>query len=301
MTSGAVSPGGPWDAPTGVPLACYRHPRRETAVRCTRCGRPICPDCMHDAPVGFQCPDCVADGHRTQRSPRTAYPALLRSAGQARVTQALVALNVLAFIVTSASEGHLDLGFSGAYSALFARFALLPLNVAHGQDYRLLTNAFLQFGLLHIAFNMYVLILLGPAVERALGRWRYLLLYLVAGLGASAASYAFLPVNTIAAGASGAIFGLFGAYYILSRRAGVPTRQVLAVIAINLVLDLIITGIDLQAHLGGLVTGTLVAAVFAYAPRRRRLAVQLLGVGLVAVAIVALVVVRGDSLLATYG
>ena len=258
---------------------CYRHPDRITYVSCTRCGRPICPDCMRPASVGFQCPEEVKETRRTTRAPRTVLGGRVQAGGR-DVTSVLIGINVVIFVIMTAS----GTGFiSGSPSLLFARFADLPghieilnadqthratLNgVANGEWYRLVTSMFMHFGIIHLALNMYVLLLVGPPLEKSLGRIRFTALYLIAGFGGSVASFVFGSVTELGAGASGAIFGLFGAYYIVARRIGAETGPILATIGINIAISFAISNIDIRAHLGGLATGALVGAIMAYAPR----------------------------------
>lgn len=287
---------------------CYRHQDRETYVSCNRCGRPICPDCMTGASVGFQCPVCVAEGRGGKRQPHAPVGGRVRKG--ATVTFTLIALNVLVFLATVVSgSGGVTISFSGNGSALYDRFALLPSGrffdptvghvvqgVAQGDYYRLLTSMFLHYGVLHILFNMYVLYAVGPALEQALGRVRFVAVYLLAGLGGSVASYAFGPVNELAAGASGAIFGLFGAYFIVARRLGADTGPIVATVALNLAITFLVPNIDIRAHLGGLVTGALLAAALVYAPRRVRRPGQLIGVLIVAAALLVITAVRTQQL-----
>ncbi|MDQ6649132.1 MAG: rhomboid family intramembrane serine protease [Actinomycetota bacterium] len=286
-----AAPSGPspqTDAPT-----CYRHPNRETWVRCTRCDRPICPDCMQEASVGFQCPECVAAGRRSTRPVRTAFGGAVSSSG-AVVTKALIGLNVLVFLATAAN-GLSIFGDNG--SPIYRRFALVPLAVADGQWYRLVTAAFLHYGLLHIAFNMYVLLMLGAQLERLLGRWRYLALYLVAGVGGNALAYLISPLGTASAGASGAIFGLFAAYFVVARKMRADTGQIVGLIVINLVLTFAIPSISVGGHIGGLVTGGIAGLALAYAPAgSRRTAVQVAGLVGVLLVEVAVVLVRTAAL-----
>lgn len=270
-------------APT-VPT-CYRHPHRETYVRCTRCERPICPDCMHSASVGFQCPDCVREGSRSQRPLRTALGGRMRG-DSALVTRTLIVINVVMFLLQKAVPG------------LQSRLLLDVGAVASGEYYRLVTAAFLHGGVLHIFFNMYLLLLIGSQLEAALGRWRFTTLYLVSALGGSAASYLFNPVGYSALGASGAVFGLFGALFVVSRRLGADVRGITWLIALNLVIGFVLPNIDWRAHVGGLLTGAVLAAAYAYAPRSLRLPAQV-GASLVVVGALTLaVVVRTTALTA---
>lgn len=289
----------------GPAPTCYRHPDRPTYISCTRCGRPICPECMRPASVGFHCPEEIAEARRTVRAPRTALGGRI-SAGR-DATTVLVGLNILVFVIMTVSGTGI---LAGQPSLLFAEFADVPgrvvavtpdggahllAGVAHGEVWRLLTAMFLHFGVIHLALNMYVLLLVGPPLEAALGRLRFVLLYLLAGLGGSVASFAFGPHAQIAAGASGAIFGLFGAYYVIARRIGAQTGPIVATIGLNLVISFSVAFIDVRAHVGGLVTGAAVAAVLAYAPRNRRTLVQGAGAAAVALLLAALAIAHAPA------
>jgi membrane associated rhomboid family serine protease len=224
------------------------------------------------------------------RQPRTAYGGKV-TARPGTVSMLLIAVNMAVFVLTALGGAGLTIG--GGTSAVYRNFAMYPPAIASGEYYRLLTSMFLHFGLLHIAFNMYALFLLGPQVETALGRWRFGGLYLLAGLGGSAASYLFSPVNVLGAGASGAIFGLFAAYFLIARRAGADTGQIMALIGVNLVLGFVLPGVDYRAHLGGLIVGALATAVLVHAPAgRSRAAVQTVGLVAVALLVVGAVLLR---------
>jgi membrane associated rhomboid family serine protease len=265
-----------------VPV-CYRHPDRETYIRCNRCERPICPDCMTSAAVGFQCPECVAEGKASVRPVRTRLGA--RVPTKPYVTYTLIGLCVIVFglqTVVGSDEIARDYAMNPVY-----------VTVAD-QYYRLVTSMFLHYGIVHIGFNMLVLWMLGPQIENVLGHVRFAVLYLVAGLGGSVASLYFSQPQVFSAGASGAIFGLMGAYLVVGRRLGADVRQVLVLIAINVVIGFVYPGTDWRAHLGGLVTGAVVAAVMAYAPTRARLVAEVAGVVAV-LAVLALVVLARDA------
>jgi membrane associated rhomboid family serine protease len=255
---------------------CYRHPDRETYVSCTRCGRHACPDCMRSASVGQQCVDCIREGGRSTRAAKTVFGG--RPAAGATVTWVLVAINVLVLLV--------ELGSSKVVTdlELFGYAAVSPTGplqgVAAGQWYRLVTAAFLApgtsgIGFIDILFNMWALIYVGPALEKMLGHSRYLVLYLLSAVGGSVLYYWMAASNAPAAGASGAIFGLFGAWFVVSKRLRLDTRGIITLIAINLAFSLIYrSSIAWQDHIGGLVTGALVTAAFVYAPRKNRLIIQ---------------------------
>jgi membrane associated rhomboid family serine protease len=276
------------------PATCYRHPEREAHIRCVRCNRRICPDCMIDASVGFQCPECVREGNAGVRTARTSFGGRL-STDSGYVTKVLIGINVLVFIAQQASrsfENHLIL-IGNAFDPATGQ----QIGVADGEYYRLLTAAFMHGSILHIAFNMYALYLFGPPLEATLGRARFLALYLISALGGSAASYAFNAPNQASLGASGAVFGLFGAFFMVNRKFGRDNSGLLVLVGINLALAFLPnTNIDWRAHLGGLVSGGLAAVALIYAPRSRRTLVQAAGCVVVLLAILAVIVWRTADL-----
>lgn len=247
---------------------------------------------MVAASVGFQCPDDVRAGQQAARPARTTFGGRV-STDTGRLTIGLVALNVLVFLVSQVSSG-LDVRFGNL--ALAADGGRL-IGVAEGQWYRLVTAAFLHAGWFHLLSNMFALITVGPQLEAALGRVRYLTLYVLAAVGGSTLSYLLSSPSQLGVGASGAIFGLFGAFYVVLKRVGAETNQLLVLIGINLVITFAVPIIDWRAHIGGLVTGGVVAAVYAYAPRGpRRTLVQAAGCVAVAVVLALAVVVRTAAL-----
>lgn len=256
---------------------CYRHPDRETYVRCQRCERPICPDCMREAAVGHQCVDCVQAGNREVRQARTVFGGAV--VVSPRVTWTLLTINVLAYA-----------GEVLARDEVIDRFAMSSPHVHYlGEWWRLITSAFLHApppSFWHILFNMWALFAIGPELERRLGSVRFGLLYLLSALGGSVAVYLF---GLSAVGASGAIYGLFGALFVVARRLGYDARGVLWLIAINVLITFIVPGISWQGHLGGLVVGALLAAAFAYAPARNRAAVQFGSAAVVLLALITIV------------
>ena len=232
---------------------------------------------MIAASVGFQCPDDVREGSRSVRQPRTALGGRI-TGDTARVSVTLVGVNVLVFLLglggllprATLDYGNLALLEDGSGGAI---------GVAAGQYYRLLTAAFLHAGTFHLLSNMFALVSLGPVLEQALGRSRFLALYVVSALGGSTLSYLVSEPRTFGVGASGAIFGLFGAYYVVVRKVGGDTGSILTLLVINLVITFALPIIDWRAHVGGLLTGAAVAGAYAYAPRgARRTAVQAAGV-----------------------
>ena len=255
-------------------VCCYRHPDRETGVRCSRCARPICPECMVSASVGFHCPECVGEGRRTERAvrPRTIVGGTV-TANPRLVTMILIGINLAVFLAVQAYGEQLvvDLGLIGhAYDPASAQW----IGIADGQYYRLLTAVFLHQQLAHIALNMLSLWWIGPGLEAALGRTRYLVLYLLSGLGGSVLSFALAPANQLGLGASGAIFGLLGATFVLMRRLRYDLKPIVILIALNLLFTFTWANIDWRAHVGGLVAGSAVAYGMVHAPRERRAAVQ---------------------------
>jgi membrane associated rhomboid family serine protease len=261
-------------------------------VSCVRCGRPACPDCLRPAAVGHQCLDCIRSGNKTVRRAGGQFGG--RVTTDAKVTWALVALNVACYIVELVHSSVI------ADGVMVAKFQ--GLGVAEGQWYRLITSAFLheQFGsglgILHIAFNMWALIIVGPPLERVLGRLRFLSVYLVSALGGSVLYYLIAPPGAPALGASGAIFGLFGAFFVMARRLHVDMRQIIGLIVLNLAIGFVVSGIAWQAHVGGLIAGAALTAAYAYAPRPNRTLIQVVAtVGIVAL-LVAGVVLRDYQL-----
>ena len=278
---------------------CFRHPGRETYVSCVRCGRPACPDCLRSAAVGQQCVECIRQANRGSRQATAPFGGRVSSTPV--VTWTLIALNVLVYVVELAYSKAIDYGamIGGAYDPALHE----PVGVAVGDWYRLFSSAFLHeppgsgIGILHIAFNMWALYVVGPALEQMLGRWRFLTVYLVSALGGSVLYYLLAPANASALGASGAIFGLFGAWFVASRRLSLDSRGIVLLIALNLGLSFIYRStIAWQDHVGGLIVGAIVTAAYAYAPRKNRTAIQVAATVAVAVLLAVAVVIRNGQL-----
>jgi membrane associated rhomboid family serine protease len=302
--------------PVGVPT-CYRHTDRETYVRCQRCERPICPDCMRDAAVGFQCPECVSEGARSTRQGRTAYGGR-RPTNAALTSIVLIGLNAavwVAILATGWTKSRVVewLALSptgtcnseqepGSYYPRLHTEALCGRipdgswspGVADGAYWQLLTSAFTHVEIWHIAVNMLSLWILGPQLETILGRTRFVALYLVSGLAGSVTVYWLSDHTTL--GASGAIFGLFGALAVVVLKVGGDFRQILMLLAINAFITFAVPNVSWQGHVGGLVGGALVAAILVYAPKPRRTALQATGIGLVVVALAVATVLRSLQL-----
>ena len=243
---------------------CYRHPDRETGLSCSECGRPICTECMTVAPVGLRCPE-HAGGRRRETSVGLGGRRIVMRAPQTRlegtqalVTKTLIAINVLVYLI-GAVQGR---GINDPGGSLYQKLWLDAYDVHHGGWWRLLTTAFLHANLIHIGFNMLALWWFGGAVEQYLGRARFLLLYLVAGLAGSAGALLQTPYVTV--GASGAIFGILGCMLILEWQAtGRLGGNAMTLIVINLAISFGFSGISWGGHVGGLIGGLLGTLAFA--------------------------------------
>jgi membrane associated rhomboid family serine protease len=268
---------------------CYRHPGRETGVSCSNCGNPICPDCMTATPVGMRCPDCAGQKQRVHT---------LRSMNvDPTVTYVLIAINVLMFVAAGAGGSWLT--GSGGGSRVFSDFALYGPAVDIGQDYwRLITSGFLHSGLLHIGFNMYILYWLGTMLEPSLGHLRFLALYMTSLVCGSFGALLLSP-NAVTVGASGAVFGLMGAAFVMQRARGIDPMQtgLGPIILLNLAISFIVPNISIGGHLGGLIGGAVAAmAMDRLAGLRRGVALPVaacLAIGVVAA--VAAVAVAGRA------
>ncbi len=242
---------------------CYRHPNRETAVSCSSCGRPICPECMTPTPVGMRCPECA-----TQRTEVRRGPAAYQASGY-RATFVLIALNVAAYLAEIASGSG---GLSGTSGSIISDFGLRGVSVADGEWYRLLTGGFLHAGLLHLGFNMFALYILGRLLEPAIGTPRFVALYFASLFAGAFGALALTDPAALTVGASGAVFGLFGAAFVIARGRGLDAlaSELGLILLINLALTFGISGISIGGHLGGL-AGGLICAMFIVAGERGNL------------------------------
>jgi membrane associated rhomboid family serine protease len=241
---------------------------------------------MIEAPVGFQCPECVAAAQAQIREPKTVFGGKLTSSST--VTMTLIGISAAVFV----------LQFILGVNTVAADWGMWPAAVAVNDEwYRLLTSVFLHGGWLHLLFNMYVLFVLGPPLERLLGHVRFLALYLIAGIGGAVASFTFSTINTVSVGASGAIFGLMGALVVAGRHLKADITQVLVLIGINVVIGFVAPGIDWRAHLGGLLVGAAVAFVFSKAPRgKNQTLVQVIGCAGIVLILVGIALYRAQEI-----
>jgi membrane associated rhomboid family serine protease len=248
---------------------------------------------MHDAAVGHQCAECVQAGAQTVRQPQTHFGGQQRS-NTPVVTYTLIGLNVLMFVFQTVSTD------------VQRELVLRSAAVADGELYRLITSAFMHYGLTHLLFNMWALYVVGPPLEMWLGRLRYGSLYAMSALGGSVLVYLLSPLNAATAGASGAVFGLFGAFFVVGKRLNLDVRWVIGLIALNLAFTFVIPmissqNISWQGHIGGLVTGSVIAAAYAYAPREGRNLIQAGATVAVLVLFALLIWWRTSELLMQFG
>jgi membrane associated rhomboid family serine protease len=256
---------------------CYRHPSRETGVSCSNCGRPICPDCMTPTPVGMRCPECS--------SQRTRVMTMRNMTKVPRVTYALIAINVVAFLT---EQGQFSLFGSNIHGTVIDEGVIDRFDVSVNHQYwRLVSSAFLHENFIHIGFNMYLLYLLGLMLEPAIGSVRFGVIYFTALLAGSFG--ALFATAAPSLGASGAIFGLMGAAVVelRSRNLSVMESGIGGLILINLVLSFSLANISVGAHVGGLAGGFLAGSAIRYADGRRLPALGLLACVLLCVAAVA--------------
>lgn len=270
---------------------CYRHPNRETGVSCSSCGRPICPECMTPTPVGMRCPECSQQRTRVVRNPH----------GQASgfwanpATYVLIGINVIVYLIEIAGGSG---GINSPSGKIVVNYGLFGPFVAEGEWYRLLTAGFLHASILHIGFNMLLLFLLGRLLEPALGTPRFVVLYF-ASLFAGSLGVMIIDPNGLTLGASGAVFGLFAAGFLLARERGLNelAGQLAFLIIINLVFSFTGNNISVGGHLGGLVGG-LICALVIIAGGRGMLGKKPRNVELLLMALVGAIAVVGSIAIA---
>jgi len=260
---------------------CYRHPNRQSYVLCQRCGRTICPECQTQAAVGVQCPECVREGRASIPRPKSRIAMAFRpDSGQPVVTWTIIAICLVVFGLQNIPG---DIGqLVNVYGTYQPRFTeQIP--------WTMITSAFLHGSILHILFNMYSLFIIGPVLERMLGRGRFIALYLLSAFGGSVAVLFLAPGGGVL-GASGAIFGLFAAFFIIQRKLGSTNVQLLVIIGLNLVIGFVLPNVSWQAHLGGLIVGAAVAFVYLRTRRPAQKNTQILLTSLVGVALIVLTI-----------
>ena len=267
---------------------CYRHPDRQSFILCQRCGRTICTSCQTQAAVGVHCPECVREARGS--APKTksrARMAFSRSSSAPVVTYSIIGLTAVVFLLQLLTGGSFNNASTGSVGQSLLYYP--PLTTF--EPWRMLTAAFVHGNFLHILFNMYSLFIFGPVLESMLGRGRFIVLYLMAAFGGSLAVLVLAPLTPVV-GASGAIYGLMAAFFVIQRRLGGNSSQLLIVIGLNLVAGFFISGISWQAHVGGLIVGGIAAFVLVRTrgPRQRLAQIGLLaalGALLIAATVVA--------------
>src|SRR5262245_30431175 len=252
------------EASTKQRQVCYRHPNRETGVSCSNCGRPICPECMTSTPVGMRCPECA----REKTKVRVGSGAFSPTAGGMPATWALIAINVIVYIVEVAGGGPTGAGDNGSR---IRDAGIHGPSIADGDWWRVVTGGFLHAGILHLALNMYVLYIAGQILEPGIGTPRFLGIYFVSLLAGSLGALLVDP-NTVTVGASGAIFGLMAGVIVVARGRGVDelAQQFGLFVVLNLVLTFSVSGISVGGHIGGLVGGAVAAALVILVERRMK-------------------------------
>jgi len=294
---------------------CYRHPGRVTYINCQRCARPICPECMISASVGFQCPECVAEGTRATRQNQGPYGGE-RSRNPALTSIVLMVINASVWLLITLTgggsspwlyrlgllpdgicllgDGRLMPNAGPEACAAFGSATVWVPGVADGAYWQLVTSAFTHVDVMHIGFNMLALWFLGPQLERVVGRSRFLALYLLSALAGSTAVLWLAPDYSLTFGASGAVFGLMGALLVFALKVRGNVQGVLIWLGLNVAYTFLGTGISWQGHLGGLIGGAVIAAILAYAPREHggRAQAQVLGLVGFGLLLCALITVR---------
>jgi membrane associated rhomboid family serine protease len=264
---------------------CYRHPGRQSFILCQRCGRTICPECQTQAAVGVICPECMRE--QRQSAPRTKSAASTRfsrmtAAGQPVVTYSIIAVTLLLFVL------QLIPGLGVTNALLYAGAYSYPVDF---EPWRMITSVFVHSTgfIFHVLLNMYTLWIFGQILERMLGRGRFLALYLLSGLAGSLGVLFLADPYVAVVGASGAIFGLMGAFLVIQRKLGGNATQLLILLGINLVIGFL-PGVNIawQAHVGGLVGGAIIGLIFVQTRSRNQRVLQLVLLGGFAAVLVGL-------------
>jgi membrane associated rhomboid family serine protease len=285
-----------------TPQHCYRHPGRETYVSCQRCERPICPDCMIPSSVGHQCPECVKSGMVSTRQAALPYGGT-RVANPLIESVVLIGINVAVWLAIMSTGGNSSpmlnwmpllpetWGFQDADGQV-----ILLQGVNNGAVWQVVTAVFTHVAIMHIGLNMLSLFFLGPPVTAILGRARFLAVYALSGLAGSVTVLYLSNPHGQTLGASGAIFGLMGAFLVIARKLQGNVSQILFWLGLNLVFTFTASGISWQGHIGGLVGGALTTAILVAVPRGpKRSLIQWSALGFLAVVLVVLVLVKVQS------
>ena len=254
------------DLPSSGANYCYRHPGRQSFILCQRCGRTVCPDCQTQAAVGVICPECMALARKNAPRTKPAILTRLTGQGQPTVTYSLIGITLFVYVLQFA------LGNTITNALLYAGVYNLPGNF---EPWRMLTTALVHGSVLHVLLNMYTLWILGQILEPMLGRARFLSLYLLSGLAGSLGVLFLANPGQPVVGASGAIFGLMGAFLVIQRRLGGSSTQLLILVGINLVIGFL-PGLNIawQAHVGGLIGGAVLGLIFAQTRRPAQKSLQ---------------------------
>jgi membrane associated rhomboid family serine protease len=279
-------------SPSDAGNYCYRHPDRQSFVLCQRCGRTICGQCQTPAAVGVHCPECVREARANAPRVQPAVVTRMRSAsagGAPVVTYSLIGTSVLVYL--------LQVVLGSSFTSLLSFSA--PFEIV--EPWRLVTSLFAHSGVFHLLFNMYALYIFGGQLERTLGRGRFAALYAISGVGGAAAVALIAPVSSVI-GASGAIFGLMAAFFVIARSLGGSNGvQLLVLVGINLVIGIVLPNVSWQAHLGGLVAGGAVAFVFSKTRHRSKRGVQTAAIAGIGLLVLAIVLWRSYQLASAYG
>jgi membrane associated rhomboid family serine protease len=268
------------DLPASAANFCYRHPGRQSFILCQRCGRTICADCQTQAAVGVVCPECMRE--QRKNAPRTK-PALLTrltGSGKPTVTYSIIGITLVMYLLQFVFGDQITnlLLYAGLYSQ--------PGSL---EPWRLLTTALVHGSIFHVLLNMFTLWIFGQMLEQLLGRGRYLALYLLSALAGSLGVLFLADLYTPVVGASGAIFGLVGAFLVIQRRLGGNAKQLLVLVGINLVIGFI-PGLNIawQAHVGGIIGGAALGLIFFQTRRIRQKSLQIGLIGALAAVLVLL-------------
>ena len=271
------------DAPYDRENFCYRHPDRQSFILCQRCGRTICTSCQTQAAVGVHCPECVREAKQNapKRPPINirAARAMRGNSGQPVVTYSIIAVAVVVYLLQLLLGSTLtqELVYFGPYTLT--------------EPWRIVTSMFAHGSPIHLLFNMFSLFVLGRILEPAIGRARFAALYFISGFGGVIAVLVLSPYTSVL-GASGAIFGMLAALFVIQRRLGGNTTQLLIVIGLNLVIGFFVSGISWQAHVGGLLAGAAIAFIIVRTRNVRQARLQALMIAGVAVALAVIGLVR---------